>query len=191
MKKKGIRAKKTKKESAAIKASNTAKEKSKVNPGKEAYKATDVHGTLAERQASPGIETGSHRLGANPPRKMSQKTILSYFGKSASKKVEGVESEAKTKNDKRKSISVERDAEDTSKKLRSEENQNHKFPGDEKKNLMESSAEPLIASGLGNLAPEILITIFGFLPFDDLKRATLVCRFVLRFSLRQQPDFIY
>ena len=79
MKKKGIRAKKTKKESAAIKASNTAKERSKVNPGKEAYKATDVHGTLAERQASPGIKTGSHRLGANPPRKMFQKTILFFF----------------------------------------------------------------------------------------------------------------
>ena len=32
---------------------------------------------------------------------------------------------------------------------------------------------------VSRLAPELLFTIFGFLPFDDLKNATLVCRFVV------------
>ena len=37
------------------------------------------------------------------------------------------------------------------------------------------------ALAFAELAPELLITIFGFLPFDDLKNATLVCRFVIIF----------
>ena len=32
---------------------------------------------------------------------------------------------------------------------------------------------------VSRLAPELLLTIFGFLPFDDLKNATLVCRYVV------------
>ena len=119
---------------------------------------------------------------------------MSYFRKLASKKVEGgekcegVENGANTKKDKRKAISVERDAEDSSKKLRSAENE--KFTGNEKKNPMELSTEALIASGMENLAPEILITIFGLLPFGDLKRAMLVCRFViLKFSLKDRSKY--
>ena len=75
-----------------MKASNTAMEKSNVNPGKEEH-------------APPGIKAGSHWLGAHPPRKMSQMSIKSFFGKSASKKVErgkkcdGVENGTKTKKD--------------------------------------------------------------------------------------------
>ena len=34
------------------------------------------------------------------------------------------------------------------------------------------------ALAFADIAPELLITIFGFLSFDDLKNATLVCRFV-------------
>jgi len=86
---------------------------------------------------------------------------------------------------KRKSISVERDTEDPSKKPRSAENPSHESTGAEKKNQeyespMETSTEALLeamtAFGMENLAPEILLNIFGFLPFDDLKSAILVCR---------------
>ena len=39
----------------------------------------------------------------------------------------------------------------------------------------------LFGDVVARLAPELLVTIFGFLPFDDLKNATLVCRFVIIF----------
>ena len=93
---------------------------------------------------------------------------------------------------KRKSSSVEGEAEElTNKKPRSAENPNHKLTGEEKKNQegcdtsMDTSAEPMTANSIENLAPEILINIFGFLPFDDLKSATLVCRFV------KSHEFLY
>ena len=37
----------------------------------------------------------------------------------------------------------------------------------------------LFGDVVANLAPELLVNIFGFLPFDDLKNATMVCRFVV------------
>ena len=159
-------------ESAAMKASNTAMEKSKVNL------------------------PGSHRLGAHPPRKMSQMSITSFFGRLASKKVEGgercegMENSVKTKKTavnpafKRKSIIVQGEAKDPSNKHGSAENPNHKFTEEKKKCMkpMETSSDLPTANGMENLAPEILIKIFGFLPFDDLKSAIVVCRFVLRVS---------
>ena len=98
-------------------------------------------------------------------------------------KQNGVE-EAVNPTFKRKSSSVERDAENRGKKTRSAENPNHKLPGEEKENQKfenskDTSVELLTANGMENLAPEILINIFGLLPFDDLKSAILVCRFVL------------
>ena len=186
---------------------------------------------------------------------ISQKTITSFFGKSASKKVEGwekcngpgVENSAKTKKDTAasgnandgakksqddiKQYGVEEAEKENSKNganvqgsvaaaasnggplpldaegvpplrkaavnpvfkrksrsvegSRTAENPNHKSTEEEKKNQecetpLETSAEPLTANRMDNLAPEILITIFGFLPFDDLKSAMLVCRFVLQ-----------
>ena len=185
--------------------------------------------------------------------RMSQKSITSFFGKSASKKVEGwekcegVEKDAKTKKDTAasgnanhgakksqddiKQYGVEEAEKENSKNganvqgsvaaaasnggplpldaegvpplrktavnpvfkrksrsvegSRTAENPNHKSTEKEKKNQecetpLETSAEPLTANRMDNLAPEILITIFGFLPFNDLKSAMLVCRFVLQ-----------
>ena len=132
-------------------------------------------GTPTEQETSGEIETGYHR-------NIFQKTHFrkAHFGKSAAKRIEGgekcegVEKGVKTKEDKRMSTNMESDADNASKRLRSADNENQ----------MEPSAEPfIIASGMENLAPEILITIFGLLPFDDLKRAILVCRFQHRFSL--------
>ena len=185
---------------------------------------------------------------------MSQKSITSFFGKSASKKVEGrekcegVEKDAKTKKDTAasgnanhgakksqddiKQYGVEEAEKENSKNganvqgsvaaaasnggplpldaegvpplrkaavnpvfkrksrsvegSRTAENPNHKSTEEEKKNqecetlMMETVTEPLTANRMDNLAPEILITIFGFLPFNDLKSAMLVCRFVLQ-----------